>query len=103
MLDRVSVDSRPDGIQRGGVAELHRIGVGAGPHVVVRIDEPREHRAAARVELLGTPTERVADLPILADGRDPTVFHAHRLGGQPPFVHGPHLRVADHQLHRARS
>ena len=102
MLGRVSVDRRSNGIQRGRVAELHRVGVGAGSQVVVRVDEAGQDRVAAGVELLGTG-HRVAHLAIVADGHDPGVPNRDRLGPRTAFVDGPHLRVADHQIHRARS
>ena len=101
MLGRVSIDRGTNPIQRGGVAELDGVGVGAGPQVVVRVDEAGQDRVAAGVELLGIGAHGIADLPIVADGRDPSVTDADRLGRRPPLIDGPHLGVADHQIHRA--
>ena len=71
--------------------------------MVVRVDEAGQDRLAAGVEFLGTGAHRIAHLPIVADGRDPAVPNPDRLRRRTAFVDGPHLRVADHQIHRGRS
>ena len=67
----------------------------------MRVDEPRQHRVTAGVDLLCARSGRVAGLSVVTDRDDPIAADRDRLGRRPRGVDRPHPRVADHQVHRA--
>jgi hypothetical protein len=98
-----SVDRRADLAEGRGRAELHGLLVRPEPKVVVRVDEARQDRTALRIDLLGARSGRVANVSVVTDRGDASVADRQRLGLWSIGIDGPHLRVADQQVHRSPS
>ena len=100
MITQPGRDPRSHLLQRAGPGQLHAVGVRAQTHVIVAIDETRQHKPAVRVDHLGTRRHVITSIRIRADPNDPAAADRHSLGPRTRPVHRIHPRMADHQIGR---
>lgn len=88
MARGVVADARLDVGDAGGARQIDDAALDAGPeHVVVGVDETRQHRAVGEADLARAGTGGVARLGERGDRDDAVAPHRHRLGARPPGVH----------------
>ena len=100
MITQPGRDPRSHLLQRAGPGQLHAVSVRAQTHVIVAVDETRQHKPAARVDHLGTRRHVITSIRIRADPGDPAAGDRHSLGPRKRPVHRIHPRIADHQIGR---